>query len=688
MRYALLFLFIILSSIRALPQKYLHLETWDVDSLHLILPHQNGEQRVNSLNNLAVSLSFVDYNESKQYADDAMNLAKEVNYEEGIAAAFRNYGQIYLYQGNYPQALNNYLEALSLYEKLEKKHTAGWVCFEIAKTHYFANNYEKTIEYAFIALDLFQERTDEGYTVGNARDFVAVYGGIVETYGMMGRYDKTLEFDLKVYDLVRKNNFYDIELMISTWSLGYSFSDEGEPDSAKAYFLKALAFPDESLDMKTLKFRNIISLGWLYYSAGVIDSALYYMKTAFEFYEKKGFLYWALVTSRGLGYIYYKNNELTVAEKYLKQSERIFNEMLTKNSWFRNDSLKYIASYGLELYFPVPPARLKEMMWAESRSMYKLLYRINNAENNFDKALKYHVAYAGARDTLNNIMRNRETIELQTRYESERKDQQIEALSLANELKESRLQQNRSFLFGSAGLFILILMLGYILFRQNKLKTDQQMLVLQQKLFRSQMNPHFIFNSLASIQNFIVKQDSRKANIFLSRFSELIRRILDNSTQEYITFEKEISTIENYLELQKVRYIEKFDYSMEVDEAIDTETMKIPPMLAQPIIENAIEHGIKHKDSKGNIHIRFTLQDNRIIFEVEDDGVGREKAQEILFKHDKDHKSLATAITLERIRVLNKKSKKKISFKILDLKNENNKPIGTRVTFEIPVVFS
>ena len=684
----MLFLFIILSSIRALPQKYLHLETWDVDSLHLILPHQNGEQRVNSLNNLAVSLSFVDYNESKQYADDAMNLAKEVNYEEGIAAAFRNYGQIYLYQGNYPQALNNYLEALSLYEKLEKKHTAGWVCFEIAKTHYFANNYEKTIEYAFIALDLFQERTDEGYTVGNARDFVAVYGGIVETYGMMGRYDKTLEFDLKVYDLVRKNNFYDIELMISTWSLGYSFSDEGEPDSAKAYFLKALAFPDESLDMKTLKFRNIISLGWLYYSAGVIDSALYYMKTAFEFYEKKGFLYWALVTSRGLGYIYYKNNELTVAEKYLKQSERIFNEMLTKNSWFRNDSLKYIASYGLELYFPVPPARLKEMMWAESRSMYKLLYRINNAENNFDKALKYHVAYAGARDTLNNIMRNRETIELQTRYESERKDQQIEALSLANELKESRLQQNRSFLFGSAGLFILILMLGYILFRQNKLKTDQQMLVLQQKLFRSQMNPHFIFNSLASIQNFIVKQDSRKANIFLSRFSELIRRILDNSTQEYITFEKEISTIENYLELQKVRYIEKFDYSMEVDEAIDTETMKIPPMLAQPIIENAIEHGIKHKDSKGNIHIRFTLQDNRIIFEVEDDGVGREKAQEILFKHDKDHKSLATAITLERIRVLNKKSKKKISFKILDLKNENNKPIGTRVTFEIPVVFS
>ena len=209
-------------------------------------------------------------------------------------------------------------------------------------------------------------------------------------------------------------------------------------------------------------------------------------------------------------------------------------------------------------------------------------------------------------------------------------------------------------------------------------------MLLEQRLFRSQMNPHFIFNSLASVQNFIVKQDDTKASIYLSRFSELVRSILNNSLQEQITLEEELTTIENYLELQKVRFPKKFDYSIEVDEKIDPENMFIPPMLAQPFIENAIEHGIKHKDSKGNIRIRFKFDKSKILYEVEDDGIGREKAQEILMKHDKEHKSLATVITRDRIKALNKKFKRKILMDIIDLKNNKNEATGTIVKFEIP----
>ena len=101
----------------------------------------------------------------------------------------------------------------------------------------------------------------------------------------------------------------------------------------------------------------------------------------FEFYETKGFLYWALGTSRGLGYIYYENRDLNNAEKYLNHSEKIFNEMLTINSWYRHDSLKHIANYGLELYFPVPPVKLKEMMWGVGKSMYSQLYLLNVEKN-------------------------------------------------------------------------------------------------------------------------------------------------------------------------------------------------------------------------------------------------------------------------------------------------------------------
>jgi sensor histidine kinase YesM len=121
-----------------------------------------------------------------------------------------------------------------------------------------------------------------------------------------------------------------------------------------------------------------------------------------------------------------------------------------------------------------------------------------------------------------------------------------------------------------------------------------------------------------------------------------------------------------------------------VDKDIDEEQLFIPPMLAQPFIENAIEHGIKHKGSKGNIHVRFKLNEQTLVYEVEDDGIGREKAQEILLKQNKDHKSLATSITQERIKVLNKKLKHKITLEILDLHDEKGKAAGTRVIFEIP----
>jgi LytS/YehU family sensor histidine kinase len=182
-----------------------------------------------------------------------------------------------------------------------------------------------------------------------------------------------------------------------------------------------------------------------------------------------------------------------------------------------------------------------------------------------------------------------------------------------------------------------------------------------------------------------VKQDDTKASIYLSRFSELVRSILHNSMLEQITLEEELKTIENYLELQRIRFPEKFDYSMIVDERLDAESIFLPPMLSQPFIENAIEHGIKSKESEGNIFVRFIYRNDTVIIEIEDDGIGREKAQEIQLKQNSDHKSLATSITQERIKVLNRKLKHKIKFEIFDLKDNQNQAVGTLVKFDIPL---
>ena len=318
--------------------------------------------------------------------------------------------------------------------------------------------------------------------------------------------------------------------------------------------------------------------------------------------------------------------------------------------------------------------------------MYYMLYHLKNAKGNSDEALKYYIAYSNAEDTVNKIRHSEELLQFQTNFETERYEEEINNLEQENAIKELRLEQSTYLMTGLAGLVIIILLIALFIIRLNKLRDQQQTLVLQQKLFRSQMNPHFIFNSLTSIQNYIMDEEAHQASKYLSRFAKLIRHILDSSVEEYVTLEEEISTIENYLELQQIRFKNKFEYSIEIDEKITPENINIPPMLAQPFIENSIEHGIKYRKTKGYIHIRFLLKNNYLVFEVEDDGVGRKKAQEILYKQNNEHKSLATAITYERIRVLNKKLRKKIILGIKDLVSTENEPAGTKVILQIPII--
>jgi hypothetical protein len=679
----------ILFSIPCFTQKNINLKTYNVDSILLILPEQVGEERVNSLNSLAISLCYEEFDLAEQYSGEAMRLANEYNYKEGIGAAYRNFGYINFFKSNYPEALNNFFESFHIYEELDRKHTSADIYYEIACTHYYANNDDKTVEYALISLNKFSERLESGETIGSARDTIKVLGQLYLTYTRMDDdYNKSFELLLRLREIMLLNNVGMTEMMVFDIEIGANYLLSGEIDSAKVYLDKALAYPEVNQDIKALKYMALVWKGYTHRSFEEYDSALYYHEIAYKWYNKTGVLFWALDLACALGIEHQAKNDLNKAEKYFKNAESIFNEMIQKKSWYRYDSLKNIVFWGLELYSPIPPGHKKRMTWGRGQWLYYMLYQINEEKNNTGEALKYYIAYSNAADTLNRLTRNHETVELQTKYESERKDQQIENLSKENEFKDIQISQSRIILFGLLGLVILIVVLAIVLIRQNKLREQQKNLLLQQRLFRSQMNPHFIFNSLARIQNFIVKQDSKKASIYFSRFSELLRNILDNSSREFIPFEKELGTIENYLDLQKIRYHDKFDYKIDVDEAIDTESIQIPPMLAQPFIENAIEHGIKHKDSKGHIQIRFSIQNNMIVFEVEDDGVGREKAQEILFTHNKDHQSMATSITRERIQMLNKKLKKKIALSIQDLKDENNKPNGTKVTFKIPAVFS
>jgi len=676
--------FLLSSSLHGFPQKFIAFQTFDVDSLRAVLPGQAGEERVITLNWLAASLSFIDEKISLEFADSALALAKELGFKAGMADAFQNYGHIYKYYGKYPQALTNFFEALSICQEMDDKYREFWLYYFIATTHYTTNNKEKTIEYGNIALDKCQERLPGGAMVGSLKDQVIIKLGLAQTYTEMGSVEESLKIRRETLSVMKANHFSNTEILLTAWTIGADYYGLGILDSARAYFQVAISMSTDEISSQAQKYRALMWLADLQDTEGKTDSAIANMESALKWYDEKGIMIWAVYASNYLGNFYYYTNKLHLAEYSFKTSEKLFNEMLARNSFYRSDVPQNAAFYGFELYFPVPPRILKELMWNWGEWLYKGLYLINEKENRTREALKYHILFKNAVDTLNNIRQNRETIEIQTRYELEQKELQIGLLSEENAFKSYKLRQSRIILLGLAGLITLVILLAIALIRQGRLREKQNSLILQQKLFRAQMNPHFIFNSLSSIHHYMINEKPAKAASYLSKFSKLIRNILQGSTEEYISLSNEIGIIENYLELQILRFPGKFDFKIEVDEALDPDHTCIPSMITQPFVENAIEHGLRYKEQRGMVKVSFTLKDDMINIVVEDEGIGRKKAGELKSERDKDHHSLATSLIQDRIRALNRTLKKKITLDILDLSNDRGEPAGTRVIIEVP----
>lgn len=218
-------------------------------------------------------------------------------------------------------------------------------------------------------------------------------------------------------------------------------------------------------------------------------------------------------------------------------------------------------------------------------------------------------------------------------------------------------------------------------------KEKQQALIYQSRLLSSQLNPHFMFNALNSVQYYVLNEEVEPALDFVSDFSKLIRLTLKNSLKDYINLTTEIEFLNSYLKLEQQRFRSKFDFIIEVDENIEEQECFIPPMLLQPYIENTVVHGISNKPSKGNIKIVFKEEDSNILCTIDDDGVGREEAIKLKnITKGKEYISLATDLTALRLDLLNKVSKGQYSSKIIDKKTKSGKSKGTRVEVRFPKI--
>lgn len=269
----------------------------------------------------------------------------------------------------------------------------------------------------------------------------------------------------------------------------------------------------------------------------------------------------------------------------------------------------------------------------------------------------------------------------QNRIRSLEKDKQLSDSKISLAYKDQQLiqesnKQQKLIIYSLIGGFFLMSLLAYFMFRTNKQqKLANNLLAL--KSMRSQMNPHFIFNALNSVNNFIAVNDERSANRYLSEFSVLMRSVLENSDEDFIPLAKEIELLELYVKLEHNRFKDKFDYVMFIDEKIKRENFSIPPMLLQPYIENAIWHGLRYKKEKGKLEISMRQQTaNTILITVQDDGVGRKKSMEMKTKHQLQQKSKGISTIENRIAILNSMYKDKIKVTVSDVFEDGS---GTKV---------
>ncbi|HNL82846.1 MAG TPA: histidine kinase, partial [Chitinophagaceae bacterium] len=233
----------------------------------------------------------------------------------------------------------------------------------------------------------------------------------------------------------------------------------------------------------------------------------------------------------------------------------------------------------------------------------------------------------------------------------------------------------------------------YLNISKNKIAEELKKSKLQEEArqsqlasLKAQMNPHFMFNALNSIQEYILLSDKRLANMYLGKFADLMRLILDQSNKEIISLEEELKILNLYLELEALRFEENFEYIIQKENIEDEAEINIPAMLIQPYVENAIKHGLLHKQGLKKISIHFKLQKNKLLCVVEDNGIGRKRSGEINALRNKKYTSFATGATQKRLELLNQNNPNLIVVNYTDLTLNNTTYIGTKVSIVIPII--
>ncbi|SNZ01012.1 tetratricopeptide repeat-containing sensor histidine kinase [Flagellimonas pacifica] len=582
-------------------------------------------------------------------------LGKRGNKKE-LASSFTTLGEIYLYHKQYDLAITNFEDALATQKSIKPTLLLG-------KAYILNNDFQKA-ESSLLPL----------VSVKNMVPYqrVELYEGLGDTYRALSDLKKALDFYQEGLQIAQKNQISPKVIDLNS-KIADAYASEDR-------FIEAEGFYNNSLNLsKAVAPERLIEenekVADFYNDENRYDDEIQLRKKSLN--ELQQLPIQSVATeNKGLG----RPDSIT--------SQRINYKIA--NAYIAQDKLDEAIPY---LERSIVEADNEDDLVVQKDATRKLseVYRY---KGDFTKALESYQDYVAVVDSLyvrkeQEISRaarfNREIATKQNRISSLEQERELSQSKYSLALTEQQLFEETSkrqkwiiysLIFGIV-LMTLITFLYYRNGKQQKLANN----LLALKSLRTQMNPHFIFNALNSVNNYIAKSDERSANRFLSDFSVLMRSVLENSEEDFIPLSRELELLELYVKLEHSRFSDKFDFEIDINDKIDIEAFEIPPMLLQPYIENAIWHGLRYKEEKGFLKIKIDqINAETLEINIEDNGVGRKRSAELKTANQKKQKSKGMGNIKKRIQILNDMYKNKVDVSISDLYDDQT---GTKVSLKL-----
>lgn len=575
------------------------------------------------------------------------SLARELGKKPMEAVGVRGIGQALWYQGNSQAAIDTIHQAITLFRQLEVKNEVSDAMLTISSIHGEQGNYEQAFESAQLALSYSQTYNDRPNIILSLLQLGKLYRRIGDLATALDYFKQTENFHPYRGEWAYRHLAHN---------MGDLYIDFGRYDSA-LFFYRQSFVGNPSSPMSKLK------MGEFYLAVANYDSAYHYFRAIYDM-EDKGEGNIRFMAMLGLANIYTRRHDYQIA---------------------------------LDLS--------REVMMKATRQASKLLMRdaaamlatIHDSLRQPQAALQYFRQYVQLKDGIVNEQFKGRLYEFKRIADDQKKTSQIELLKKARQITAQNLKKTKYLRNILAIAVVFIITLGLIVFWNISLKRKNEKLRnesskaewqkaasdLEMQALRAQMNPHFIFNCLSSINRFILKNEPDLASDYLTKFSRLIRMVLINSEKSLISLEDEMEMLRLYLEMEKLRFKDKLSYSFTYSSEVKPHDLLVPPMLLQPFCENAIWHGLMHKDGPGNLAITFRMVNDVLQCTITDDGVGRTRASEMRKDSAAHSKSLGLKLTAERLSLFNEDNLVNTSMAISDVVDDEGRVGGTRVLLNI-----